>query len=361
MAQARTLRASGRARAIDILTEPASPQSARRQSLKPLGLVPIDAASLASLRRAARPLVEPREARDRLAAPTAGSGVLHLLVLLALLVVLPKPQGGHAPEPSSVQMLFPQTGSSGMTGAEAPTPQTGGGTPARQPASSPPPTVTLPPDVAPAPEPLPEPAPPEASPTPAPTPTAPPVPKPETPTPVARPRASTRTMRLRTSRPTEARRSSNPFDAPMNLTFASPDEEGPPAARARHGSHGAVDLSLGPIAHNGEMRIPYARTGIKGVSPDYDAELQDWIQRHLYYPEEAARKGQDGTAEVHVVLDRDGQVRDVELTTSSGADLLDDATSGMFRGATLPPVPPDMAGGHFDIDLTVHYILMHGP
>ena len=44
--------------------------------------------------------------------------------------------------------------------------------------------------------------------------------------------------------------------------------------------------------------------------------------------------------------------------STSGSYALDDATEGMFRGAHLPPVPPDMQGDHFDIDLTVNYILI---
>ncbi len=330
-----------RAQAITI----ASDAGARRPSLKQIGLEPIDNGGSAAIARAPSPMVRDRDRRDRLGAPAAGSGVAHLLVLLALLVVLPKPQGGGpAPEPSTVEMMFPKPGSSGMTGAPA-----SGGAPAETP---PPPVVAAPPPPLPAP---PTPAP--AEPAPAAPETLPRLAE-KAPAPAAPRPAAPRMMRLRTRSTARPHTSTSPFSAPMDLSFASPDASRP--ARARRGSSSSVDLSLGPMVRNGTLRIPYASAGIRGVSPDYDAELQDWIQRHLYYPEDAARRGEDGTSSVHVVLDRSGQVRSVELTTSAGSDSLDDATSGMFRGATLPPVPPDMTGSHFDIDLTVHYILLRG-
>ena len=321
----------------------------RRTSLRPIRTEPIDGSRLAALARAPAPLARGRDDRERLGAPAAGSGIVHILVLLALLVVLPKPQGGRAPDQSSVQMLFPKPGTSGMTGAPAPR----GGAP-----PTPPPEVAEPPPPLPAP-PVPTPPAP-AEPAPA-TPVAPPRPVVKSAPPQAAPhRTAPRMMRLHTRTSERPRTSASPFSAPMDLSFASPDTARS-TVPSRRGSHAPVDLSLGPMARNGELRVPYATAGIHGVSPDYDAELQDWIQRHLYYPEDAARRGEDGTASVHVVLDRSGQVRSVELTTSAGADSLDDATTGMFRDATLPPVPPDMAGNHFDIDLTVHYILLRRP
>ena len=61
---------------------------------------------------------------------------------------------------------------------------------------------------------------------------------------------------------------------------------------------------------------------------------------------------------MHVELDRDGHVTKVRLTGQSGSYYLDAATVGMFRNAQLPPVPPDMQGDTFPIDLTINYILI---
>ncbi|WP_019091850.1 energy transducer TonB [Komagataeibacter europaeus] len=130
--------------------------------------------------------------------------------------------------------------------------------------------------------------------------------------------------------------------------------------RGRAGGTGSpIDLSLGPLVKNGQVNAPYStNTQIKGVSDDYGSELDRWIRSHMYYPEEAARAGEEGPSSVHVELDRDGHVTKVRLTGQSGSYYLDAATVGMFRNAQLPPVPPDMQGDTFPIDLTINYILI---
>ncbi|GBR49390.1 energy transducer TonB [Gluconobacter roseus] len=151
----------------------------------------------------------------------------------------------------------------------------------------------------------------------------------------------------------------NPFAHPMDLSFG---EQPSPYRRHRgraSGSGGPIDMSLGPLSLNGAINAPYqTRTSVKGVSEDYGGEIDRWIRAHMYYPEEAARAGEDGPSSVHVVLDRSGRVKSVRLMSQSGSYSLDAATTGMFQGAHLPPVPPDMKGDHFDIDVTINYILI---
>ncbi|KXV34129.1 energy transducer TonB [Gluconobacter thailandicus] len=152
---------------------------------------------------------------------------------------------------------------------------------------------------------------------------------------------------------------SNPLSHPMDYSFG----EQPSPYRHRRGrpagSGGPIDMSLGPLSMNGAINAPYqTRTSVKGVSEDYGGEIDRWIRSHMYYPEDAARAGEDGPSSVHVVLDRFGHVKTVRLTGQSGSYSLDAATTGMFQGAHLPPVPPDMKGDHFDIDVTINYILI---
>ncbi len=307
----------------------------------------------------------------RLERALGSSAVLHaiVLVLLALLYAQGKP-----PPPSDqtpVQMVF---GQSGMTG-DQPSPDNGGGAPPRKqsppPAPIPPtpaPPTPAPTPPAPAPVPVPTPPPAPASPPQEPSvntellPTLPPVPVPELEPlpPEPQPEQTPARIPLRTAPPPRTARSS-PFSHPMDLSFAQPGAQaGPPRARTGRpgGSHAPVDLSIGPLVKNGHLNTPYATVGIKGVSDDYGSEIDSWIRRHLYYPPEAAQRGEDGSSHVHVVIDRSGHVKSARLVDSSGSYTLDDATTGMFRGATLPPVPDDMSGDHFDIDLTVNYILI---
>ena len=125
------------------------------------------------------------------------------------------------------------------------------------------------------------------------------------------------------------------------------------------GTGGPIDLSLGPVVQNGKINAPYSTTTqIKGVSDDYGEELERWIRSHLYYPEEARQAGEEGAASLHVEIDRDGHVTKVRRTGASGSYYLDAAAMSIFRNAQLPPVPPDMQGNNFPIDLTINYILL---
>ncbi|MBE7212122.1 MAG: energy transducer TonB [Gluconacetobacter diazotrophicus] len=254
-------------------------------------------------------------------------------------------------------------GQSGLTGDQTKEQPAAGAKPARP---VPPPTPPVPqPQPQPTPPPEQEPAvntqlPPALPPVPIPdfVPEPPVPPQPPVPERPQRQTTPTRTP-PRTTPPQPTRQARNPFANPMDSSFS--EAPGPHIARrGRPGGSGApIDMSLGPLVRNGHLNTPYATVGtIKGVSDDYGAMIDNWIRRHLYYPPEAAQKGQDGPSHVHVVLDRSGQVKSVRLVDSSGSFLLDDATTGMFRNAKLPPVPDDMQGDHFDIDLTVNYILV---
>lgn len=314
-----------------------------------------DAAGRAALDGGSVPMAVQEPRRDRrLEALLLGSAFLHAggLALMAVLFAMqtrPKPPT----EPPSVDMVF---GSSGMTGATSKD-YGGGGTkppePQKPPAPKPPPE---PPQQQPvvntSPPPLPQPDVPDFK-----VPDFVPVPPPQPPAEKPQPK-TTRTetpMRIPLQAPRHASR--NPFANPMNLTFSQP--QGPTRARTGRpgGSGSPIDLSIGPLVKNGHLNTPYATVGVKGVSDDYAAEIDAWIRRHMYYPPDAAQRGEDGPSSVHVVLDRDGRVKDIRLVSSSGSLSLDDATQGMFRGSHLPPAPPDMKGERFDIDLTIHYIL----
>nr|WP_294914365.1 TonB family protein [uncultured Neokomagataea sp.] len=158
---------------------------------------------------------------------------------------------------------------------------------------------------------------------------------------------------------TSSSATSNPFAHPMDLSF---NEQ--PSPRPRHrgrpaGSGGPIDMSLGPLSMNGQINAPFkTRTSIRGVSEDYAGEIDRWIKAHIYYPEEAARNGEDGATSVHVVLDRYGRVKTVRLIGSSGSYSLDAGLTSTFQGSHLPPPPPDMKGDHFEFDMTLNYILI---
>jgi TonB family protein len=307
-----------------------------------------DAAGATRLRSVGQPLARrTRRLHDRFGRRLVGSGLVHGLVLLLLALSFAQPEGGKLQEPQAVEMLYDRSGSAGMVGPS--NAETGGSPPAApkpvpdlQPPAPVPPSATVP-SVAEMP-PLPELQIPEPLPQPLPAP-APPT------------TAKAEPQKVPVRR--QAQRSASPFSNPMDLSFSQAPTP-PRRLRGRPaGSAAPVDLSLGPLVRNGRLVTPYASTSsIKGVSDDYGDEIGAWIRRHMYYPEDAARRGEDGPSHVHVVLDRQGRVKSVRLVNSSGSYALDDATMGIFRNAQLPPVPPDMSGNSFDVDLTIDYILL---
>lgn len=151
----------------------------------------------------------------------------------------------------------------------------------------------------------------------------------------------------------------NPFAHPTDINFPNNQPSPSPKAGRRGGNNRAVNLSTGPLSLNGQINAPYkSTTSVKGVSSEYGEEIDRWIREHLYYPDDAIQNDEEGPTSVHVVLDRQGRVSRVVLSSQSGSYSLDSATVAMFEHAQLPPVPPDMKGSHFDIDVTVNYILL---
>ncbi|CAI3942950.1 energy transducer TonB [Commensalibacter papalotli (ex Botero et al. 2024)] len=295
----------------------------------------------------------------------AGSLTAHILVVAAIYIwylVYPHPStNGNSQQGQPVEVVFApdKTGSSGLTG-EGLTGEEG------QP--PPPPLASIPEISSPPPEEKSVEAPePETEPLPDTGNVPLMIPKPQTQTPKKQP-AKTHQYTYRYTPPRQQRRqqtapkaSDNPFANMQSFDFSeNPNKSKRKAATHRlpQGSRSGIDMSTGPLVKNGKINVPYAaKISIQGVSDDYGAAINAWIRQHLYYPPDAANNGEDGSASVHVALNRDGYVLSVSLTGSSGSDALDTAITSMFRGAKLPKIPPDLPD-HFELDLTVNYILL---
>ena len=291
-----------------------------------------------------RPLARRIRRRSRLSRGAGASVALHLLLLALLLVVRPTlPKGDE--EPPTVEMVFGQNGSAGLAGPSVPQAEQGAQ-----------PTV-----VAPAPTPLePPPAPPQPQPQPAPT---PPVSAPAAPTPPSPAPRIEQAERRPPTRPHPVRRavrSSNPFANLTDLSLAPTEASRSPdiARRGRGGSGRAVSLSIGPLVQGGHLSMPFSVHGGHGITSDYQEMLDDWVNAHKYYPQSAADRGHDGEVALHVVWDRNGRVLRVSRIYSSGDDDLDDAWMGLFRGAHLPPPPPDVPGNPVEEDMIMDYELI---
>lgn len=120
-------------------------------------------------------------------------------------------------------------------------------------------------------------------------------------------------------------------------------------------------MALGPVRPT--QPSPASRSGTQAdiranVSPEWSALFRAWLEAHKYYPEQAARNGEDGSVTVRFEVDRDGRVSGLELASRSGSQWLDMGLLSMMRGARVPPLPPDTREERVPVQLTVHYILI---
>ncbi|MBV9812044.1 MAG: energy transducer TonB [Acetobacteraceae bacterium] len=146
------------------------------------------------------------------------------------------------------------------------------------------------------------------------------------------------------------------FPIPMNMSLGN--------ALAQLGSgHGrAPDHQRdGPVQ---EGRRSFGGADARGdlsgddLGPEWASLFHAWVEAHKFYPEEAAMNGEDGTAQVRLMIRRDGSVRQVDLTERSGSVFLDMALQSLFRDKRLPPFPPTDDRNSVTIFMTMHYVLI---
>jgi periplasmic protein TonB len=102
---------------------------------------------------------------------------------------------------------------------------------------------------------------------------------------------------------------------------------------------------------------PATPAAVASVSRGWQSALGAWLQEHRAYPQAARQNNEQGRVVVRFTVDRNGHVADVELVTSSGSRILDDAAQAMLRGAKVPPFPADMPQDRAVITVPLHYSL----
>jgi protein TonB len=95
------------------------------------------------------------------------------------------------------------------------------------------------------------------------------------------------------------------------------------------------------------------------IGADWQAGFNKWVYAHLYYPDAAAKQGQQGTVTVQFTAHKDGHVTGLKMTDSSGSPFLDQAWSGIFLNNLLPKFPPG-SDNSINITATVRYMIV-GP
>jgi protein TonB len=147
----------------------------------------------------------------------------------------------------------------------------------------------------------------------------------------------------------------NPFAHMALPNFA---EHAPSHARGLRNSR-SVDLSMGPVIEGGQLRDAVPHIASAGADGDYMELLSQYVETHKYYPDQAGRNGEQGTAVIKAVIARDGTVKDVRLEQSSESRMLDVALESMFRDKHLPPFPDDMKEGEKEFTISMTYEIVY--
>ncbi len=153
---------------------------------------------------------------------------------------------------------------------------------------------------------------------------------------------------------TQARAATRPKPAQKYVVMNDMSLTGGPSAPPTHFKHGInLDLPQSWQSNDGPEVTVHGDVGA-----DWNAELDQWVEAHKYYPQAAAEQGQQGDVRIHFVVDRKGHVTGLKMTDSSGSVFLDQAWLGLFQGATLPPFPPGTKSDNVTIDATMHFELI---
>ena len=91
------------------------------------------------------------------------------------------------------------------------------------------------------------------------------------------------------------------------------------------------------------------------LAPDYMGFIQQRVNYHLVYPNEAKSKGWEGIVKVKFTLAGDGRVKDIDVAESSGYPLLDAAAILAIKDASPYPFPQDYPEEEVQLVLPVNY------
>jgi protein TonB len=93
------------------------------------------------------------------------------------------------------------------------------------------------------------------------------------------------------------------------------------------------------------------------IDTAWQRSLAAWLAAHKTYPDEARRRGTEGSVVLRLTADRSGRVTDVVLVRSAGSPTLDEAAEAMVRNATLPPFTAGMALDRVTVTIQIRYAL----
>ena len=82
------------------------------------------------------------------------------------------------------------------------------------------------------------------------------------------------------------------------------------------------------------------------------------FEKHKKYPRRSLRRGQTGTVVVHLVIGRDGRLKEHRVQTSSGHRTLDqEALAIIERAQPFPAVPDVLDSPTFEVTVPIRFLL----
>ena len=116
------------------------------------------------------------------------------------------------------------------------------------------------------------------------------------------------------------------------------------------------ELAIAPeLAELRSIPLVTAASATRGES-QYLLRLWRFVLMNMRFPRNALLAGIRGVVWVHVVIDRDGRARLVEIETSSGSPELDAAALDVIvRSQPLPPLPDDFEEDYFSTVIRLGY------
>jgi protein TonB len=174
--------------------------------------------------------------------------------------------------------------------------------------------------------------------------------------------------KIETKPPEEPPPEAAPAPNPDVAVEPSPPQEVKEEMAMRQSPRKASTASAPQVIADRTAEVPAAPTQGQ-VNPDDAKAVVVWqkqifaaIKKHLRYPARAERRGQGGTAQVILTIDRQGRLLDSRIVRGSGNAELDEEALAVLKRAepsfTLPP--PAVRGDRLDLNVAVNFLRLEG-
>jgi protein TonB len=125
------------------------------------------------------------------------------------------------------------------------------------------------------------------------------------------------------------------------------------------------DTAVAPnLLQRGTPRVSRNVTGSDGIATErvkasFLAALAKQIDRKKFYPRASRRRGEQGTVVIGFVIERDGDLTDLKVQTSSSFARLDQAVLNMLaKVSPFHPIPDSLGLDRLPISVPIAFTLL---